>query len=184
MIGLEVVASCAQRSQRLRRLPWPVERRAVEGRRGNELCRRLPGIERGPRGIAVEVNDVARELGRDDRRIERRAEIVEPLEPPIGIDERAALRASAAPRGPASARGPQCGIERMSGEPPRLRSKIALIASASSAAKAFAPAASSTAPVSTSSAAAARSPAIMRSSSSIGTWRARASAPAPALGWS
>src|SRR3546814_3818687 len=48
----------------------PIERVAVEGRRGAQFGRRLPRIERGARRVAVHVDDAARDAGRHRRRAE------------------------------------------------------------------------------------------------------------------
>ena len=58
---------------------------AVEGGGGAELRRRLPGIERNAGRIPVDVDHGARDRGADHGCAETGGEIVEALDPPIGI---------------------------------------------------------------------------------------------------
>ena len=67
------------------RIAMPIERLAVESRGWAELGRRLAGIERGAGGITIDIDDRARDRRANDRRVERVDEVVELVEPPVGV---------------------------------------------------------------------------------------------------
>src|SRR5208337_2166371 len=62
-----------------------IERLAVEGRRRAEPGRRLTRIERGGARVAIDVDDRARQTRPHERRAEGSHEIIELVEPPVGI---------------------------------------------------------------------------------------------------
>src|SRR3546814_16849303 len=70
---LRVVVGAVIEAQPLRDLSLvglveAIERFALEGRRRTQLRRRLSGVERRARGVAVHVDYAARNVGRDQRR--------------------------------------------------------------------------------------------------------------------
>ena len=85
MIGIEVKAAALGDFKRVRRQPRAIERLAVEGCGRDEFRRRLTGIERSAARIAIDVDDRARKPRAQQRRAERRDEIVELVEPPIRV---------------------------------------------------------------------------------------------------
>ena len=70
------------------RLAKAVQRLAVEGCRRTEFGRRLPGIERDPVGIAVDVDDRARDRRLNDGRAELFREIVQRAQAPVRVASR------------------------------------------------------------------------------------------------
>src|SRR5262245_66605284 len=64
---------------------FPVERATVEGFLWQEAGGCLPGIERCPRGIAVDVDHRSRECGMHGRRAEFVGEGVELVDVPVGV---------------------------------------------------------------------------------------------------
>ena len=85
VIGLEGEPQAVGGARFVGRLARTVERLAVEGSGRTEFGRRLAGIERGAAGIAIDVDDRARERRANERRIQRLDEIVEFVQPPVGV---------------------------------------------------------------------------------------------------
>src|ERR1700677_333057 len=85
VIGIQVKTPAVCDVGRVRRLARAIERLAVKGRCRAEFRRRLTRIERGAAWIAIDVDDRAREPRPYQCRAERRDEIVERVEPPIGV---------------------------------------------------------------------------------------------------
>ena len=89
VIGREIEPAALGDLSLVWRFAGPVKRLAVERRRRAQLGRRLAGIERGAAGIAVDVDDRARNRGPHDRRAEVSGEGVK-----SGICQSASRRAS------------------------------------------------------------------------------------------
>ena len=88
VVGLVVFGTALRDGACVRRRMRMIQGVTVEARGRTELGRRLTGVERGARRVAIHVDDGARDRGANSGRTQCVREIIEFINPPVGVAAR------------------------------------------------------------------------------------------------